>query len=145
MCVFLMFIGCEKKTNTSIDKKYSITYFNRGVFASLLVFDNNDTIYYSNTASPNYNSYKKIKADKKSLEIIKKSISVNMQPNSLLIKRVHTTDSGQLKLQIICRNNEITTFRHEIDENLNVSSDFSNLLYFLNRNYFDVYNTFKPN
>jgi len=138
------FSACNSDTATDKIRKYEITYQNN-CFAKLIVLDKNDTIYYSNEPSSDIEKCKKIISDKKSVDYIKKAIQEEVTYKNLLRKREYITDSGQLEFKVICGSNNSRLLRTNVDSRSFVSDNFSNLLFFLDDNYNDIYKIFTHN
>ncbi|GGB83812.1 hypothetical protein GCM10007424_24790 [Flavobacterium suaedae] len=138
--ILFLFSGCKQGSNqleNKIEKSYEVGYFNYNCIAKMVVFDNNDTIYlYTNQKNS------KIKAEEATLSAIKKLVSDDLQPKSLLVKRPRFTDSGQLVLSIGCGNNKIKSTRHGVDNDIRVSENFSSLLRLLNKKHKNIYDQF---
>lgn len=139
--VFILInFSCTNKEKDKLpenSKKYSILYTNNS-HTKIIVFDNNDTIYFSDDISPNFIDYKKIKADKETICKIISVVEEELNPKTLLIKRDHLSHSGYLTISMSCNGKEITSVRAGVERNLAVSRRFYILMNNLKRKYKEI-------
>jgi len=146
----IVFLGCNDNhrsseyDNYACNRIYEVNYLNNS-YARLVIFDGNDTIYFSNDPYKEISHYNKIKSKKETLIIIENIIHDEIQYQSLLTDREYTTDSGQLRVKITCGKNEMKSFRNGVDRDLKVSKNFTKFLNLLKKEHLEVYNIFIPN
>lgn len=144
---FIITISCTQSgKKTQIDnkiKKYSIAYTNNS-FIDLVVFDNNDTIYVTNSINRNIVDYEKIKSDMETVNEVKKCIVNHLVYKTMFIKRDYILHSGYLSVSMSSHNGEkIELSQGEVNSDLNVSKNFYFMINHLKLKHKEIEKAFK--
>lgn len=129
----------EKIKDDEKIKKYSLIYTNNSYF-KMVVYDNNDTIYFYNKSNKyNTTTITKINSDKETVNEIRNAIVNHLSFKSLLIERDVVLPGGYLDISIDCGDNKIQIIQSRVDK-MRVSQDVYSLINKLKNKYKKVEN-----
>lgn len=129
--LFLTLSSCTNSAKHTVNckdvKKYKINYLSRNRDVSLIVFDNNDTLYI-NSRDMKFNEYVKVKSNEKTVSEIKKTINNHINRNSLLLDRPRGLHQGVLTLSVTGENKKIQLNLSGVSDDYLVTKEFNNLM-----------------
>ncbi|WP_298145050.1 hypothetical protein [Flavobacterium sp.] len=127
----------KQRSDFSSIKKYKIIYTNNS-YSELIVFDNNDTIYLTDSIQKDLQLYVKVPANNETTQKIRRDIINHLNKKTLLIDRNHALHQGYLEISVENGLNRSSLIQVEVDKNISVSRPISELLRDLKIRYKEV-------
>jgi hypothetical protein len=118
-------------------KKYIINYSIRNQGVNIVIFDNNDTIYFSNKPIA-FKQYIKIESDEETINEIKDEIINHLHYKSLLVERDFFLHKGYLNLSVSCGEKEFKLQQSGVNNDLRVSKRFYNMIENLKKKHIEI-------